>query len=59
MKKEIKTPYEAGFDAGVNLPNEENCNFSWFNTKENTRQWEMGNSAGRDSLMFSKINKDL
>ena len=58
--KEIKTPYEAGFDAGVNSPNEDNCNYSWFNTPENTKQWEMGNKAGLNTRGFAKVNnRDL
>lgn len=45
-EKQFKDAYEAGFDAGLNGPNTENCNFAFFNTPENTRQWEMGNAAG-------------
>lgn len=41
-----KSPYERGFDAGVNGPNERNCHFSIFRTPENTKAWERGKAAG-------------
>jgi hypothetical protein len=43
----MKTPYEAGYDAGKNGPNMENCNFSWFATPEMTREWERGNNEAK------------
>lgn len=48
MKKFINA-YDAGYDAGLNGANEENCNpFKWFNKPENTKEWERGNKDGSD-----------
>lgn len=39
---ELKTPYEAGYDSVINGADSNNCNFKWFNTPENTQEWERG-----------------
>ena len=40
------TPYEHGFDAGMNGANMVNCHFAIFNSLERTREWERGNADG-------------
>ena len=39
---EEKTPYDLGWDCGMNGANDDNCHFSIFSTPENTKQWETG-----------------
>lgn len=39
---EITTPYEAGYDSVVSGANTDNCNFKWFATPEDTKEWERG-----------------
>lgn len=46
MEKETKE-YKAGFDAGYNSPNGDNCNILHFSTKEKTKEWERGNTQGK------------
>jgi hypothetical protein len=36
----------AGYDAGRNKPDIENCHFGLFATPEQTRAWERGNKRG-------------
>lgn len=36
----------AGYDAGRNKPDEQNCHFSLFGTPEMTRAWERGKLRG-------------
>lgn len=43
---DFKTAYEAGYDAGLNGPNTENCNFSWFCDRGSTKEWERGKKDG-------------
>lgn len=43
----VSLEYKAGYDAGKNGPNTENCNFSLFSSSEKTKEWERGNSAGK------------
>ena len=38
--------YDAGHDAALRGPNEMNCNFRLFATRELTAAWERGNRAG-------------
>lgn len=38
--------YKAGFDCGTNGPNEQNCHFTIFATRENTKEWERGKKDG-------------
>lgn len=39
--------YRNGYDAGLNGPNAKNTHFSNFETKEQTADWEAGQSAGK------------
>ena len=39
--------YKAGYDAGRNGPNTDNCNFRFFATEELKNKWESGNRHGR------------
>jgi ribosome modulation factor len=41
-----RDPYRCGFDAGLNGPNTENCNFTIFSTKERAKEWERGKRDG-------------
>lgn len=41
-----RSHYDAGYDAGLNGPNERNCHFSLFDTPEHTKEWERGKAAG-------------
>lgn len=68
MGKKFSTPYDAGYDAGLNGANTENCDFRWFNKPENTKEWERGNKDGseyRESLIqpmkkrILSVNKTL
>ena len=34
--------YQMGHDCGLNGPNEKNCHFSIFSSRENTKEWERG-----------------
>ena len=36
--REITKEYRAGFDCGINVANEENCNFRLFATPEQTKE---------------------
>lgn len=49
-QSKVMTPYQAGYDCGKNGANTENCNFKWFDTPENTKEWERGKeeSIGRE-----------
>lgn len=38
--------YKAGYDAGRNGPNVDNCNFRFFATEELKNEWETGNRHG-------------
>lgn len=40
--KGVSQEYLAGYDSGVNGPNETNCNFRLFATPEQTKEWERG-----------------
>ena len=40
------TPYRAGLECGLYGPNETNCHFSLFSTREKTTDWERGKKAG-------------
>jgi hypothetical protein len=42
----IERAEAAGFDAGRNMPNAENCHVSLFGTLEETRAWERGKKRG-------------
>ena len=37
-----------GFDAGYNKPDETNCHFSLFLTRELSRAWELGKKRGEE-----------
>lgn len=50
MSKKFSNPYDAGYDAGLNGANSENCSFRWFNKPENTKEWERGNDDGKAQL---------
>ncbi len=39
--------YKMGFSCARNGANTTNCNFSLFNSPENTKAWEKGNSDGQ------------
>lgn len=45
-ESEESKEYKAGYDAGLNMPNTRNCNFSLFSTPEKTKNWEKGNNDG-------------
>jgi ribosome modulation factor len=51
----IQSPYQAGYDAGFNGANTENCNYTWFATPEMTKQWEEGNEQGVENKQKAKI----
>jgi len=38
----IERTYEAGYDCGLHGPNATNCDYRWFSTREDTREWERG-----------------
>lgn len=40
------TPYDAGYDCGLNGSNTVNCHFGIFSTPEQTREWERGKADG-------------
>ena len=42
----FKTPYDAGYNAGVYGANNFNSHFKWFQTKEKMQEWQRGNDAG-------------
>lgn len=46
--KNLNNPYQAGYDAGFNKPDEENSNFQWFSTPENTKEWQQGYDRGKE-----------
>lgn len=46
--------YMNGYDAGLNGPTKENCHYSFFGTKEQTRDWEAGNAAGKKAKANQK-----
>lgn len=46
MREEASKEYLAGYDAGLNGPNEVNCHFGLFSTLERTKEWERGNKDG-------------
>lgn len=48
--RDARYSYRMGYDCGKHGPNETNCHFGIFGTKENTRAWERGKAdaeAGR------------
>lgn len=45
MKKK-SLQYEMGYDAGLNGPNEENCNFRLFGSELARDEWSEGNADG-------------
>lgn len=47
--------YKMGYDAGLNSPNEINCNFRLFNSPEQTKEWERGNKKGLKEKEFSPL----
>jgi len=55
--EERSPEYLAGFDAGFNGPNEENCRFQLFATQEKTTEWERGKHAGTISKKDKAIAK--
>lgn len=55
----FKSPYDAGYDAGLNGANADNCHFGWFNKPENTNEWERGNNAGRNKKKEIEHKKKL
>lgn len=55
MSNKNSTEYKNGYDAGLNGPNTGNCHFSNFATKEQTKDWEAGNSAGKKARKKGKI----
>lgn len=46
--KTLKTPYQAGLDAGKNGANMINCCSKWFMTHEETDEWDRGNEKGKE-----------
>lgn len=56
MNKESKE-YKGGFDAGLNGSNTVNTHFSFFATKEQTADWEAGQSAGKKEKAKGKTRK--
>ncbi len=56
MNKKSKE-YLNGHDAGLNGPNTTNSHFSFFATKEQTRDWEAGNAAGKKAKANLKKGK--
>lgn len=46
LTTDFKTPYDAGYDAGMFGANTFNSHFKWFNTKERMEEWSRGNKAG-------------
>jgi len=53
-KREKSKEYKAGYDAGFSEPNEINCDFRFFATPEQTKEWEKGNKDG----LKAKPNND-
>ncbi len=45
--KRKQEAYKAGYDAGRNGPNIDNCNFRFFATKKLKDEWEQGNRHGK------------
>ena len=41
-QKEIFTPYDAGYDCGLNGANATNSSFRWFLTRGNMEEWQLG-----------------
>ncbi len=46
----------AGYDAGINGPNTENCHFRYFSEPRLTRAWEQGKAQG-DARRQSATNE--
>jgi len=44
--KAASKEFKAGYDAGLYGPNEDNCNFRFFATLGQTKEWERGNKLG-------------
>ena len=55
--------YKMGFDCGKNGANTTNCNFSIFNSEDNTKEWERGKTDASKSINtyggISKLAKGL
>lgn len=47
--------YLAGYDAGYNTPNGENCHINHFSTPAKRDEWQRGNTQGK----IDKLNKEL
>lgn len=54
MSKEICNA--AGYDAGINGPNEDNCNHKFFSSPEFTAAWLKGKNKAEDEKM-KKLKK--
>lgn len=57
MKKKYHEEFLAGYKAGLSDPDEENCHYSFFLTKESTDEWDRGFEKGRkEKVKNIKIN---
>jgi ribosome modulation factor len=47
MKGRVTTPYDAGYDCGLNGATSDNCHFAYFSNRQRTRAWEQGKADGK------------
>ncbi len=58
-KQSKSVSWKLGYDAGLNKPNEINCNYAIFSSPEKTKEWEAGNQTGKIDKVIKNLSKTV